>query len=167
MADWTCEIESAVIVLRGNFNPSIVQPFWLAAHGLIRSEEAEAAKIDIITPPLASFTAVWLTLQVTQDRFSASTTDAAHYEPLRDLVVGIFSLLEHTQFDKMGINRQMHYRMPSEERWHALGHLLAPKAAWKDMMVHPGLRSLIIEGLRVGIPEAKIYVKVEPSVKVH
>lgn len=167
MPNWTCEIEGTSVVLLGNFNPSIFQPAWLAAHGLIRAEEAETAKIHVVHPQLSSFTAEWLTLQVTEDKFGASTSDVAHYEPLRDLVLGIFALLEHTPFSQMGINRQMHYKMPSEEFWDDFGHFLAPKAAWQDILVQPGLRSLTIQGLRKEIPDATMYVKVEPSVKVH
>lgn len=162
-----CELEGVSIVLLGNFNPSIFQPAWLAAHELIRKEESDVAQGVVFSRELAAFTADWLTLQVTQERFDASTADAAHFEPLRDLVLGIFTLLEHTPFDKMGLNRQMHYRMATEEQWNAFGDFLAPKAAWGQIMTKPGLRSLTIEGSRDDAPLARIHVKAEPSTKIH
>lgn len=165
MAQLTCELEGVNIVLLGHFNPSIFQPAWFAAYKLIRDEEATAADVKIIHPDIAAFTADWLGVEVTQTKFHASTTDAAHYEPLRDLVLGIFTLLEHTRFDKMGLNRNMHYKMASIERWHAFGHFLAPKKVWDDVMKNPGLRTLVLQGFR-GDPPVRVQVKVEPSSKV-
>ena len=86
MAQPTIEIEGMSIVLLGSFNPQIFQPAWFAAEGLVRKEEAEAAKIEIIHPQIISFSMEWLLLQVTQERFAASTTHSPSYEPLRDLV---------------------------------------------------------------------------------
>lgn len=169
MGEWTCEIEAASIVLLGNLNPSIFQPAWLAAHDLIRKEESNAAKISIIAPQIAQFSLDWVNLEVTEERFSASTTDPAYHEPLRDLVLGIFTLLEHTPLKKMGINRHMHYKIPSVDRWHAFGDLLAPKNIWKELLRSPGMASLTIqdrpieqEGLRT-----EVNIKVEPSRRVH
>lgn len=168
MGEWTCEIEGATIILLGNLNPSIFQPAWLAAHDLIRKEESDAAKIGVIAPQIAQFTLDWLSLEVTEERFLASTTDPSYYEPLRDLVLGIFTLLEHTPLKKMGINRQMHYRMPSVKRWHAFGHLLTPKNIWEQIIESPGMRSLTIQGNRIKeeSSRAEVNVKVEPSAKV-
>ncbi len=167
MAEWTCEIEGTSIVLLGNFNPSIFHPAWLAANNLIRADEAETAKIGIIAPQVAQFTVDWINLEVTQERFLASTTDSAHYEPLRDLVLGIFTLLEHTRFNKMGINRDMHYRIPSLERWHGFGDLLVPKSIWEQVIPKPGLKSLTVQGIQSETPHAEVNVKVEPSTQVH
>jgi hypothetical protein len=166
MPDFPCEIEGANIVLVGNFNPSIFQPAWLAAHGLIRPEEGEEAKVQVISPQVTSFSTDWLSLVVTDERFHASTSDPSHYEPLRDLVLGIFILLEHTPFTRMGINRDMHFKMPSVDVWHSVGHLLAPKEIWREFLVNPGLNSLVIQGSVEQIPGARISMRVEPSARV-
>jgi hypothetical protein len=42
------EISGVAIVLRGNFNPSIFQPFWMAQQELITDEAAAAATISVI-----------------------------------------------------------------------------------------------------------------------
>jgi hypothetical protein len=167
MGSFSPAIDGSSVVLLGRFNPAIFQPAWLAAHSLIRQEEADHAKGLVFAPEVASFTVDWLRLQVTADRFEASTEDAAHSDVLRDLVASIFTLLEHTPFEKMGLNRFIHYRMESDERWHRFGDLLAPKFAWKVMLSKPGLRSLTMEGTRAEAPDARIQVKVEPSSRVH
>lgn len=160
------EIEGRTITLVGSFNPKIFQPAWFAAQGLIRQEEEEAAEIKLIHPAVASFTTAWLVLEVTADRFSAGTTQNAFYEPLRDLVLGTFRLLRHTPIRMMGLNRDSHFRMPSEEAWHAFGHRLAPKEVWEGILESPGVRSLTMEGQRPDGLNGYIRVRVEPSARV-
>lgn len=72
------EIHSISIVLLGAFNPKIFQPAWFAFEELIRKQEAEEANIEIVHPDAVSFALEWLRLQVTRERFTASTTQ----EPL-------------------------------------------------------------------------------------
>lgn len=163
----SCEIDGVNVVLLGSFNPKIFQPAWFGHYGLIRQEEAEAAENLVAVPELATFTAGWLTIQVAPERFSAATADAARFEALRDVVLGTFRLLEHTPFDRMGINRSMHYRMPSEERYVAFGHFLVPKAPWQPILDDPRTRSLTVEGFQTrNADTVKMTVKVEPSTRV-
>ena len=166
----TCELEGASIVLVGAFNPGIFQPSWLGANQLLRAEEVEDAssgKRDyLITREVATFTAGWLELQVTEQRFSAQTSDPAHYSPLRDLVLSTFRLLEHTPFTQMGINRLLHYRMTSETDYNEFGHFLAPKKAWEGLVEKPGMLTLRIIGRKPGDEHVKYTTKVEPSVRL-
>jgi hypothetical protein len=161
------EIQSVSVVWLGDFNPKIFQPAWFAAEGLIRKQEAEEANVEIIHPEVVSFALEWLTLQVTRERFFASTSQEPYYEVVRDLVLGTFRLLRHTPVHKMGINTDMHFRMGSEEAWHAFGHRLAPKDLWQGILENPGMRSLTMEGRRPDGCKGYIRVKVEPSVRVH
>ena len=66
-------------------------------------------------------------MQVLQQRFVSITTDPRQYGPLRDLAMGIFTILSHTPVSKMGINRHFHFATPSVHAWHTIGHTLAPK----------------------------------------
>jgi len=161
------EIEGVGIVLVGSFNPRIFQPAWFAAENLIREEEEQAAKIELIHRQVAIFSLDWLHLQVTDEQFIVTTTQSSFYEPLRDLVLGTFRLLRHTPIRMMGLNRDCHFRMPSEETWHAFGHRLTPKEPWAGILTEPGMRSLTMEGLRPDNLKGYIRVRVEPSVRVH
>ena len=116
----------------------------MGATDLVRKEEADGAKIEVINPQVTSFSADWLRIQVLAERFQAVTADPAHYQTLRDLVVSIFRLLEHTPFWTMGMNRDMHFKIETEERWHQLGDILAPKQKWEAIVDRPGLRTLVI-----------------------
>jgi hypothetical protein len=161
------ELQGVTVVFLGDFNPKIFQPAWFAAEDLIRKREAEEATLEIIHPEVVSFTLEWLKLQVTRERFFVSTTQEPYHEVLRDLILGTFGLLRHTPIQKMGINRDMHFRMPSEDAWHAFGHRLAPKALWQGILDTPGMRSLSMEGRRPDAYKGYIRVQVEPSVRIH
>jgi hypothetical protein len=160
------EIESTSVVLRGNFNPVIFQPAWFASQNLVHPSEAQEAEVQIIHPDATVFQTEWLQIQVTRDRFMASTSLAPYYELLRDLVCGVFERLSHTPLNALGVNAEFHYKLSSIASWHATGHLLAPKQVWQSVLKEPGMRSLVIEGQREDQYEGRIHVKVEPSARI-
>lgn len=147
MANRRPDYEGATIVLLGTFNPAIFQPAWLGASKIIRQEEADSATITMVNPKLTAFSADWLNLQVIAERFQALTLNSAHYQALRDVVISIFGVLEHTPIWTLGMNRDMHFKINSEEQWHQLGHILAPKETWRPIIDQPGLRSLAIQSV--------------------
>lgn len=153
------------IVLVGNFNPAIFQPTWLASKGLIRESEATSASIEVIHPEIAQFRAGWLHLAVTTTKFVASTADPAHRAPLRDLVMGIFELLDQTPTTRLGLNRSVHVDLTDDETWHGLGHLVAPKEPWAGILEKPGMRVLLMEGDRRDKRPGRTFFRVEPSQK--
>lgn len=158
------EIEGASIVLLGSFNPTIFQPRWLEAQGLLRPEEAENAKITVLQNQIADFSTGWLHFQVLQDRLVMQTKDPRQFLPLRDLAVGILNVLPHTPTHALGLNKFAHFKMESLEAWHAIGDTLAPKQPWNEIMAgRPGLLSMLIEGRRDGASAGVLRVKVEPS----
>jgi hypothetical protein len=162
----TPEAEGASIIMTGSFNPAIFQPRWLEAQRLIRTEEAENAKITTIQAQVADFSTEWFQLQVLQQRFIVITVDPRQYGPLRDLAMGVFAILGHTPVTKMGINRHFHFATPSIDAWHKIGHKLAPKEPWHEIMKGPGLRSLLMQGRREETGKDVLHIKVEPSLKV-
>ena len=99
-------------------------------------------------------------------RFMISTTQPPLYDSLRDLAIGTFRILRHTPLAKLGLNRDFHFRLESEEAWHAIGHKLAPKEHWDPILENPGTRSLAIEGTRPGGLAGAVSVRVEPSNKI-
>jgi hypothetical protein len=142
----TLEIDSASIVIVGSFNPAIFHPIWFKANGLIKPEEADKAKLEITTPMISIFGVEWFKLQVETQKFVIQTENETHFELLSDLVMGTFSLLEHTPVVAMGLNRSMHFKMDSEESWHAFGDKIAPKDIWQGVLEEPGLLSLVMQG---------------------
>jgi hypothetical protein len=162
------DISSLSVVLIGDFNPKIFQPAWFSAEGLIGKSEAESANILTIHPEICIFQLEWLQLEVTRYRFIVETSQEPYFEVLRDLVFGTFELLSHTPLYQLGVNLNAHYKTKNEDEWHAFGHLLTPKDIWNEVLDHPGMSSITIEGdpNRDGF-KGKTNVKVEPSKKVH
>src|SRR6266849_1295094 len=116
------EIDARNITLLGSFNPLIFQPAWFAQHDFISAEQAEgeALTLEVMVNDVVAFTADWLQVQVLTDRFTAATSNGAHFEELRDLVVAVFSILRHTPIHSMGVNRVSHFLMGSEDEWNAV-----------------------------------------------
>ena len=165
MSDLKPELEDVSIVLVGSFNPAIFHPVWFAREKLIQQDEADRADVKIVSHDVSVFSIGWLAVEVTLDRFAARTGQIQNLEPLRDLVRGTFGLLRHTPVKQMGINRIAHFRSPSEEAWHQLGHRLAPKEPWVGLLEKPGMRRIQMEGKRPDDYKGRISVAVEPSLR--
>jgi hypothetical protein len=151
------------VVLVGSFNPAIFHAAWLARHGLVQDSEAEHAQIEVISPDVAIFNLNWVRLEVIHERFVARTNDETRFDPLRDLVVGTFQLLEHTPVSQLGLNRELWFEMPSEEPWHQIGDTLAPKEIWREDLKNPGMKRLTIQAERSDDYPGYINITVQPT----
>jgi hypothetical protein len=158
--------DGSSIVLLGSFNPPILQPAWFAAHGLVPESEAEEADIEIVHRDLVVFRLPWCELQVTRERFHLSSAEAPTAALIHDLAVGTFDILSHTPVHAMGLNRNVHYEMPSIDSWHKVGRELVPSEKWSTFLREPGMRSLTVEGLREDDRAGYVRVRVEPSNRV-
>lgn len=167
MTDLTPEIEEAVAVVIGNFNPAIFHPAWLAAQGIVGREEADKAKVLLVNPALTSLVVGTIRIEVTPDRLDARTSDTSSYVVVRDFVVSVLAVLEHTPVTAFGINRLFHFRLGSEDEWHSVGHKLAPKAPWDGLVDEPGMKRVTIKGRRPGCTVSQLHVGIEPSLKCH
>jgi hypothetical protein len=159
------EIAGVSVVLLGSFNPQIFQPAWFALQQLLPQAISDEAEVNVVHPEIVDFEADWLSVQVRRDRLSLTTVrDPA--EQLRDLALGVLSILRHTPVRVMGINREVHVRMRSEDEWHAVGHRLAPQANW-GLLREPGMENLTIRALRPdGDQSGLVRVIVEPSNRI-
>jgi hypothetical protein len=161
------QAQTTAIVVRGNFNPAIFSPGWLLAQGLIGPGDAETAQPEAIVPHISIFGIGSMRFQVTDDSFDLATTDSQDIETLRDIASGTLTILGHTPVSMLGINRTVHYSLESEQMWHAIGDVLAPKEPWNDLLNLPGLRSIAVQGVRPDQFAGRIVVTLEPSVQVH
>ena len=154
------------IVVVGAMNPAIFQPFWFASNNLIRDEDAENAKVDIVHSQATVFACDWFSLNVTTDRFGIESRDSAKLYELRDLVLGTFAILEHTPIGAFGLNSLQHFEITTEEVWHAIGDHFAPKTSWTELFDREprlGMRALVIEGNKSETLADRIQIRIEPS----
>lgn len=156
-------VDAANVVVRGQFNPLAVTPFWLAAEKLIGRGELQETKVDVVTPQLAVYTMDWLRIQVTPDSLQLSTLNADEFERLRDAAVGILRANDDIKVLSMGINRDVHIELGNKEYMNRVGDLLAPKEAWSDVLLFPALTSYqVLAGRGSGYLGTRT-IKVEPS----
>ena len=144
----TVLINRMAIVFLGAFNPAIFQPAWFGRHGLLRDAEADAADVELIHPQLTHFRTEWLEVQVTRDRFMAMSRNGGYEAPLLDLVVGTFTILEHTPLKMLGMNREVKLQFDTVDRWHNFGHTLVPKDVWRPILDSPGLLGVQMQSPR-------------------
>ena len=83
------EISGVQVVLVGDFNPAIFTPAWFSLYRLLPESVASSAKLEVAHPQATKFTADWLHLEVTVERFVVHTLQAPHVR-VRDLVVRVF-----------------------------------------------------------------------------
>lgn len=136
------QISTLVIVFIGDFNPVIIQPFWLVSKKLIKEEEANSATVEVIHNELVKYQIDWFMVQITKDRFEIRTNQEPYFEPLRDLAIGIFEVLRETPIRAIGLNHIRHY-ISEQKEYKGLGNALAPFENWK-VFNQPELLSLEI-----------------------
>ncbi len=160
------EIEGLGLVLRGSFNPSIFQPAWFVAQNLLMQREGDSAKIEIIRPEVVGFSTERFAFYGDDSRLRITTDNRSAFDQIRDLFVSTLELLPHTPVQKLGINLNIHYRMPDREVWNALGNMLTPKEIWIDVLTKPGMLDVYVRGDRTDGHSGAINVKIEPSTSV-
>ena len=151
------------VVLTGEFNPAIFHPAWLAQNELVAPEEAETVNEVICTNEVSTFVLDGVHMQVERQRFGLTTEDESKAVWLRDLTVGIFSILEHTPLKAIGFNQDIRYALDSEEMWHAIGDRLAPKPCWEGILESPGMLGVFMRGKRSDCAADRIDIRVQPA----
>ena len=152
-------------VLVGSMKPQLLLPTWLAENKLISKEMAESAKIDVSHEKIALFHLGRTDFQVEEKRFVVSTSDQTWFESMRDLLVGILKI-NNEPITQMGLNFIAHCQISTIDKWHELGHKLAPKESWKNILNNTGMKSIYMEGDNPYTNSGKTHIKVEPSVRI-
>jgi hypothetical protein len=164
------EISGASIVIIGEFSPSVFRPKWFVQKELLDEAEADSARVDVSSSEFVSFATTWLTFFADRQRLQVMTGS----EPLvrvYDLALGLLPHFPEAPVQHVGLNRDVHVKMRTEEAWHRLGDMLAPKTCWPqeftqsesiDKTQRTGLRSLIMERPRQA-PPGYTHVRIEPS----
>ncbi|WP_210441294.1 hypothetical protein [Nocardioides xinjiangensis] len=166
MAARDVAIDGASVVVRGNFNPAIFSPRWFLDEELIGSAEFEDSAIEIISPNLTVFRMGWANVHSSSDTFQVNTRDQDEFERLRDLVAGVLRTLRHTPVAVLGLNRDIHIRVPDREALDRIGDRITPKDIWNPTLPLAGLRGVTMWGSRQNQYGGHIQVTVEPSLRV-
>ncbi len=147
----TAEILTSAIVAVGDFNPAIFSPDWMERNKLIGKDDADSVREGrqgkplLISHQVATFETKWFALQVLENQFSLTSKDALS-PAFKDLAVSIFQLVPHTPVSAVGLNFLGHYKLASEDEYHRVGDVLAPKGIWEELYpdAMPGLADLTV-----------------------
>lgn len=156
------EFQGLNLVALGHFTPQMFHPSWFALQDLLTQREAESAEIQLIHPDAAIFQIDWLQVKITRERFQIVTVQEPYFEPLRDFAIGSFSIVKYIPLTALGINHDFRYSVASENAWHKIGDIIAPKQEWVNVLTKPGMRNLIMEGMRTDEFDGYVRVKIEP-----
>jgi hypothetical protein len=158
------QINLLSVVIVGDFNPVIVQPFWLASKKLIKEEEATNAKVELIHNEFVRFQiGDWLHIQVTRERLEVKTAQEPYFDAVRDLLVSIFSYLKETPLKAFGVNHTRHYSI-EEKQYYDLGDNIAPLSNWSSLFKKPEVLSVeILQKGETNRPGGEIRLKIQPS----
>jgi hypothetical protein len=157
------QVYTLSIVIIGNFNPSIVQPFWFSSKGLIREQEAQDAKVEVIHPELVKWSLSWMTIEVSRSRFEIRSTQEPYFEPIRDLLLSLVTALKETPISAFGLNHLIYFAIPDEDRYTELGNKLVPLNNWNKIFENPKVFNVDIGEERKDGLKGSFRVRVQPS----
>jgi len=156
--------EGASIVALGAFNPKIFHPQWFARNELIRGTEAEQAEVHVVSADFAFVEFGRFVLKATQHRFSVETVDPRmQHGPLKDLVSGTFTVLEHTPINAFGFNSKKTFRLPRGMSWREFSGHFAPEGNWTGLLLEPSVNMLTVRGTRQNCHADRIQISVHPD----
>ncbi|MBC8986687.1 hypothetical protein H9X96_12960 [Pedobacter sp. N36a] len=159
------EIKTIHLTFVGNFNPAIVQPYWLAQKGLIRESEAQDVKIELIHNEFTRFSLDWVTIEVRQDRFDLHCSQEPYFDIVKDLCVGIFNSLKETPIKALGINHIWHCDLKSAEKYYEFGNKLTPLSNFNFLNDARMILLEIIEAKRSDNKPGSYRIRIEPTDK--
>jgi hypothetical protein len=104
-----------------------------------------------------------MALEVTEQRAAFTTTDeSATPGPLRDFVVDLFRVLEHTPIHAMGMNHLLHFVL-TEGGWDRLAQRLGPSEPLQAVFPGAGLTSIGWKIPRSDGLDGEINLQLQPS----
>jgi len=160
------DAEEISIVLLGSLNPGIFHPEWFRRQEILSPQDADEAKIKIVSPEVTEVLFLDMKLDVFPNRLVLETLDASRAEKLQDVILNILSKLPHTPITACGLNNTIQFDLDDEEYWHKIGHTLAPKdLIWNNVLENPGMALLSVKGALSGKFTGEINVNVAPSRK--
>lgn len=132
---YTAEIFGSTIVAVGIFNPAMFSVDMLKENGLLGAEDADLARDQgsyVLTRQVSTLETEWARLQVLENQLLIMSKGALS-PAVRDIAVGILSLLSYTNISAVGLNFFGHYKMSSRADYHRVGDVFAPKTIWNDI----------------------------------
>ena len=137
------------IVLVGTFFPLLLIPQWFIRNKLL-PEEDSGAQIEVIVKELTKFTVASISIEVQEAKLVLKSAQQAFDYLIRDLALGIITLLPEANVTHVGLNVNVHIECKDHNFWHFIGDSLAPKQLWND---------IVPDSPRVGLKNIQLQAK--------
>jgi len=160
------EIRTLGIVLIGAFNPKIFHPYWMKSVELLTDTEAGDSDVEISNNDISVFATDWMRFEVTRQRLTIVSEQHPYFERIVDFTCELFRTLRHTPVYVIGINHHYHYKFGDMEKWHRIGHTLAPKECWMKVFREPGMERIEITNPREDEYAGRVTVRCDNSKRV-
>jgi hypothetical protein len=131
----SAEIFGTAIVALGAFNPGIFSADWLQKNNLLGPQDADEARQSdsyVVSSKISNMETEWFSLRILENQLTLSSKGAVTLA-VRDLAMGILSLLPHTPITALGLNFMGHYKMASAAEYHKIGDVFVPKDTWYEL----------------------------------
>jgi hypothetical protein len=124
--------QGCFVVLVGSFNPTIFSPYWLAEQGIVSSDEASEAVVEIIHKEVCRFSVANLKFEVLLGQL-VIFAEAEPFARVSDTVALLFlEKLPHTPITAFTINYYLHANIGDPMKRVRFGRLLAPLDIWSE-----------------------------------
>jgi hypothetical protein len=156
--------DGTTVVFVGEFRPVRISPGWLHEHGQISDAELAGVQFELLVPnEVITFQVGWIRCVGNAQQLVFETQQEAEFERLRDLAVAVLRAMPDLELGLMGINRIVHFEVPSIDAWHAVGDNLVRNDLMNNVLHLSGMRNVTFWGTRPDIYGGRIQVQVEPS----
>lgn len=154
------------IVLVGVFTPQLFTPTWFRQNNLIGQAEANEANINILFPGASNFATESISFEANPRALQVATA-MPDTDRLKELMVGLLTILTDAPVSALGINTEIHWRPESDAFRHQFGDALVPKDPWLAAgLILPGTLQVSVQGVRSDNWQGAVNVTVQPSVRV-
>ena len=156
--------DSTTIIFVGEFRPVWISPSWLHEHGQLSKADLASVQFELLIPNEAiNFQAGWVRCVGNPQQLQFETQQEEEFERLRDLAVAVLRAVPSLELGLLGINRIVHFEVPSVDAWHAVGDNLVRNDRMDNALQLPGMRNVTFWGTRPDLYGGRIQVQVEPS----
>jgi hypothetical protein len=156
--------DATTIIFVGEFRPVWISPDWLHEHGQLSDAELASVRFELLIPNEAIiFQAGWIRCIGNLQQLQFETQQEAEFERLRDLAVAVLRATPDLKLGLLGINRIVHFEVPSLDAWHAVGDNLVRNDLMDHVLNLSGMRNVTFWGTRPDPYGGRIQVQVEPS----
>lgn len=154
-------------VALGSFNPQIFHPAWLLKEGIISPKDADAIEVKINSRNISVLSNSWLGVEARDLILKVTVNQKAYYEIVRDIVGGIFQVLNNTPVRALGINNSANVSFEKQSDRVNVGAGFINLDNWESLLKDPQFNQIVVQGTKKS-DKYKGYqrITIQPSIEI-